>query len=165
MCTWPSRKATGSGASASAGRSRRLRAGGPLALPGTAVRRTSARLTYPFDVAVDSSGVVYVADTINHRIRRIGTDGINFETIAGTGHGRVQRGTAGEATRGATRQPVRHRAVNSAGYVFVADWGNHRIRRIAPDGTIETFAGNGGRGRRQRRRALPSQLNCSVPPA
>ena len=104
---------------------------------------TSARLTYPFDVAVDANGVVYVADTFNHRIRRIGTDGI-IETIAGTGT-EGYGGDGGEATAAHLNNPAGI-AVNSAGYVFVADWGNHRIRRIAPDGTIETFAGTGVSG-------------------
>lgn len=101
---------------------------------------TAARLTYPFDVAVDSSGVVYVADTINHRIRRIGTDA-TITTIAGTG-AEGYGGDGGPATAAQLDSPSGV-AVNSAGYVFVADWGNHRIRRIAPDGTIVTFAGTG----------------------
>ena len=104
---------------------------------------TSARLTWPFDVAVDASGVVYVADTFNHRVRRIGTDG-TITTIAGTGT-EGYGGDGGEATAAHLNNPSGV-AVSGAGYVFVAEFANHRIRRIAPDGTIETFAGTGVSG-------------------
>ena len=104
---------------------------------------TQARLTFPFDVAVDASGSVYVADTFNHRIRRIGTDG-TIETFAGTGEGGYG-GDGGSATEAQLLNPTGV-AVSGAGYVFVADWGNERVRRIAPDGTIATFAGTGVQG-------------------
>ncbi|MCZ0952873.1 MAG: leucine-rich repeat domain-containing protein [Rhodospirillaceae bacterium] len=101
---------------------------------------TQARLTFPFDVAVDAGGSVYVADTFNHRIRRIGKDG-TIETVAGTGI-EGYGGDGGPATGALLNYPSGV-AVSGAGYVFVADWGNHRIRRIAPDGMIVTFAGTG----------------------
>ena len=101
---------------------------------------TQARLTFPLDVAADASGSVYVADTFNQRIRRIGTDG-TIETIAGTGT-EGYGGDGGPAIEALFDNPSGV-AVSAAGYIFVADWGNHRIRRIAPDGTIVTFAGTG----------------------
>ncbi|MDD9998867.1 MAG: hypothetical protein OXQ89_14085 [Rhodospirillaceae bacterium] len=104
---------------------------------------TQARLNSPFDVAVDAMGSVYVADTFNHRIRRIGTDG-TIVTVAGTGMGGYG-GDGGPATEALLNNPTGV-AVTGAGYVFVADWGNDRIRRIAPDGTIVTFAGTGVEG-------------------
>ena len=104
---------------------------------------TQARLTFPFDVAADASGSVYVTDTFNHRIRRIGTDG-TIETVAGTGT-EGYGGDGGPATEALLDYPFGV-AVSGAGYVFVADWGNDRIRRIAPDGAIATFAGTGVEG-------------------
>jgi len=104
---------------------------------------TQASLNSPFDVAVDAMGSVYVADTFNHRIRRIGMDG-TIETVAGTGMGGYG-GDGGPATEALLNNPTGV-AVTGAGYVFVADWGNDRIRRIAPDGMIVTYAGTGVEG-------------------
>ena len=104
---------------------------------------TQARLTFPFDVAVDAGGSVYIADTLNQRIRRIDPDGM-IETFAGTGVAGFS-GDGGPATDAQVENPSGV-AVSAAGYVFVADWANHRIRRIAPDGTIATFAGTGAQG-------------------
>ena len=104
---------------------------------------TQARLSFPFDVAADASGSVYIADTLNQRIRRITPDG-TIETIAGTGtDGYGSDG--GPATDALLNNPSGV-SVSAAGYVFVADWANHRIRRIAPNGTIVTFAGTGANG-------------------
>ncbi len=64
-----------------------------------------------------------------------------METVAGTG----TDGYGGPATEALLNNPSGV-AVNAAGYVFVADWANHRIRRIAPNGAIATFAGTGAQG-------------------
>ncbi len=105
-----------------------------------------AQLNGPFDVAVDAAGYVYVADRVNHRIRRIGPDGI-IETFAGTGVAGYG-GDGGPVRRpgGALLNSPIGVAVDAAGYVYIADHANHRIRRIATDGTIETFAGMGVAG-------------------
>ena len=104
---------------------------------------TAARLNYPFDVEADADGNVYVADTINHRVRRITPDG-TIGTFAGTGDD-GDSGDGGPATAAQIDEPS-GLAVDGAGNVYVADWGNHKIRRIGPDGTITTFAGTGASG-------------------
>ena len=99
-----------------------------------------ARLDYPGGVAVDAKGAVYIADTDNHRIRRVGTDGI-ITTIAGTGT-RGFSGDEGPAVQARLDSPF-GAAVDAQGNVYIADFGNHRIRRVGTDGIIKTLAGSG----------------------
>ena len=108
--------------------------GGPAAV---------ARLDHPVGVALDAAGNVYVAEFEGHRVRRIAPDG-TIATIAGTGVAGFS-GDGGPATSAQLNQPVRV-ALDAAGNVYIADLDNHRIRRIAPDGTISTFAGTGVEG-------------------
>jgi DNA-binding beta-propeller fold protein YncE len=100
-----------------------------------------AAFNTPSAIAFDGKGNLYVADTGNHAIRRIAPDG-NVTTIAGNG-------TAGFADgKGAAARfngPVGI-TVDDAGFVYVADTYNDRIRRIAPDGSVSTFAGAGQPG-------------------
>jgi len=100
-----------------------------------------AQFNFPYDVAVDSSGTVYVADTGNHRIRRVLLDG-TVSTLAGSG----LPGFADGAGAGAQFDFPYGIAVDSSGTVYVADAGNYRIRKIQPDGTVSTLAGSGTRG-------------------
>ncbi len=86
----------------------------------------AARFNGPIGVAVAPDGAVYVADTYNDRIRRIGVDG-SVTTVAGGGGTGYQDGTAAEALFD-TPSGV---AVTAAGDVFVADTGNNLIRRVA----------------------------------
>jgi len=102
---------------------------------------STAKFDFPFDVAVDSAGTVYVADQFNHRIRKILPNG-TVSTLAGSG-------TAGFADgAGATAKfnYPKGVAVDSTGTVYVADEFNHRIRKILPDGTVSTLAGSGTQG-------------------
>ena len=102
---------------------------------------TSARFNYPEGLFVDSSGVTYVADTQNHRIRKISPSG-DVTTIAGTG-------TAGWLDgAGTTAQFRSPGAVTRAsdGTIYVSDTANHRIRKIATDNTVTTIAGDGTAG-------------------
>ena len=85
----------------------------------------SARFNSPFDLEVDSSGNVYVADYINHRIRRITPEG-EVSTFAGSGQSGDENGAAGEAQ---FRYPTGV-ATDSSDNVYVADKDNHRIRKI-----------------------------------
>ncbi|MEX0730375.1 MAG: SMP-30/gluconolactonase/LRE family protein, partial [Aquisalimonadaceae bacterium] len=101
---------------------------------------TAARLAMPADVAVDAAGHLYIADSWNHRIRRVSPDGV-ITTLAGTGNGGYA-GDGGPATAAQLRHPDGV-AVDAAGHLYIADFGNHRIRRVSPDGVITTVAGTG----------------------
>ena len=104
---------------------------------------TEARFAFPAGVAVDAAGNVYVADTGNHRVRKIGAAG-TITTLAGTGE-RGYGGDDGPATEARFALPAGV-AVDAAGNVYVADTGNHRVRKIGAAGTITTLAGTGERG-------------------
>ncbi len=100
-----------------------------------------ARFADPYGVAVDAQGVVYVADAgDNNRIRRIHADG-RVDTVAGQGEG-WRDGPALQAQFNTPSQI----ALDAAGNLFVADTGNHVIRRIGVDGTVSTLAGDGQPG-------------------
>jgi len=99
---------------------------------------TSAQLYAPSGVAVDAAGNLYIADSANNRIRMVANGVIT--TIAGNG-GSGFAGDNGPATAAAMVDPLGV-AVDSAGNVYFADWGNSRIRRIA-NGVITTVAGGG----------------------
>ncbi|NDE00551.1 MAG: choice-of-anchor D domain-containing protein, partial [Gammaproteobacteria bacterium] len=103
---------------------------------------TSAQLYSQFSVglAVDATGNVYVADRLNHRIRRIGTDG-KISTIAGNGTAGFS-GDGGLATAAQLNQPT-GLAFDRFGNLYVADGLNYRIRRVTPEGLISTVVGNG----------------------
>jgi sugar lactone lactonase YvrE len=104
---------------------------------------TAAKFKSPFGVAVDSAGTVYVADSSNHRIRKITPgDAGTVSTLAGSG----DPGNAdGPGTAAQFYQPYGV-AVDSAGTVYVADIDNHRIRKITPEGEVTTLAGSGNPG-------------------
>jgi DNA-binding beta-propeller fold protein YncE len=102
-----------------------------------------ARFNYFRGVAVDSDGNVLVADTENHRIRRITPQG-QVSTLAGTGEAGHRDGNAAEAQ---FNDPWGV-AVDKDGNVLVADTDNHRIRRITPQGQVSTLAGTGEVGYR-----------------
>ncbi len=101
---------------------------------------TSARLSAPQAVAVDGGGNTFFADTNNHRIRRVSPDG-TIATIAGTGSVGFS-GDGGAATSARLNSP-RGVGLDAGGNLLIGDTGNHRIRRVAPDGTITTVAGTG----------------------
>ncbi len=102
---------------------------------------TEALLNNPRDVAIDKDGTMYIADTGNQRIRRVGTDG-TITTIAGNGT-RGFGGDGGLAVNAQFNDPVYVAIGKKNGYIYVADQNNYRIRAIRPDGIIETVAGNG----------------------
>jgi RHS repeat-associated protein len=100
----------------------------------------AARLDEPSDVAAAPDGSVYLVDRGNHALRRIGTDG-RIATIAGNGSpgaGPEQ----GLAARSRLNRPD-DVLVDGDGALLVADAGNHRVRRIDPDGRVSTIAGTG----------------------
>ena len=103
-----------------------------------------ARFSCPYAMAVNrADGSVYVADTFNYRVRRIGPDG-KIETVAGTGTSGYS-GDGGPAIE-AQISSVLGLAVDGKGDLLIADTNNHRIRKVTPDGMISTVAGNGSSG-------------------
>ena len=104
---------------------------------------TAAELNGPTGLAMDASGNLYVADTGNERVRRIGTDG-TIATVAGSGVAGFS-GDGGAAAAASLRSPLAL-AADGSGAVYIADAGNHRIRRLGTDGTITTVAGSGNDG-------------------
>lgn len=100
-----------------------------------------ARFDDPYGIARDVEGTLYVADAgDNNRIRRIGTDG-TVTTLAGFSEGFAD----GEGTAARFNTPS-GLALDGAGNLYVADTGNHAIRRITPLGAVSTLAGTGVAG-------------------
>ena len=104
---------------------------------------TAAQISNIQGIAVDRWGNLYLADTDNHRVRKISPSGV-IGTLAGTGVAGFS-GDGGPAAAAQLNLPY-GLAADLAGYVYVADLGNDRVRRIGPDGVITTVAGNGIRG-------------------
>jgi uncharacterized protein (TIGR03437 family) len=94
-----------------------------------------AELNLPSAVAVDASGNIYIADTGNHRVRLVTTDG-EIATVAGTGDG-AYNGDNGAAVEIALSSPY-GLALDGQGNVFVADTGNNRVRRLSTTQTVVT---------------------------
>ncbi len=116
-------------------------------LPGAGVDgpvATSSRLSIPSHIIFDRIGNLLVTEQGSHRVRRIAPNGA-ISTVAGTGTPGFS-GDGGRATAAQLSQP-NATAVDAAGNIYIADMGNHRVRRVAPDGTISTIAGNGQIGR------------------
>jgi uncharacterized protein (TIGR03437 family) len=107
---------------------------------GDGSQAANAGLNQPSSVAVDSSGNVYIADRLNHRIRKVTPTGI-ISTFAGNGTAGFS-GDGGAAGSANLNSPSVV-AVDSSGNVYIADTNNRRIRRVTPGGTISTYAGNG----------------------
>ncbi len=102
-----------------------------------------AQLNTPRGMAVDGAGNLYIADTHNNRIRMVDFSG-TISTIAGTGE-RGFGGDGGPAVQAQLNIP-RGMAVDGAGNLFIAEPGNHRIRKVDSAGVITTVAGAGERG-------------------
>ncbi|MGW0933127.1 NHL domain-containing protein [Streptomyces sp. NPDC002644] len=103
----------------------------------------SAELNCPYGVAVDSTGTLYIADTDNHRVRQVTPDG-RIRTVAGTG----TPGFSGDGSPAAAAQlngPYGV-AIDGAGDLYITDADNHRVRKVAGDGTISTVVGTGTDG-------------------
>jgi sugar lactone lactonase YvrE len=113
----------------------------------------NAKLDEPAGVVVDTGGNIYIADSRNHRIRKVTLSG-QITTVAGSGardtfdfkgfpiYGGGYGGDGGPALQALLKNP-RGVAIDMAGNLFIADSGNQRIRRVNIAGTIDTIAGNG----------------------
>ncbi len=103
---------------------------------------TAAQLYTPSDVAVDSSGNVYIADTVNAVIRQVTTDG-NIHTSAGS-NVLGSTGDGGAATSAELNEP-QGVAVDSSGNLYISEFGDSKIREVVK-GIINTIAGTGSFG-------------------
>jgi sugar lactone lactonase YvrE len=123
----------------SAGNISTLAGNGTQGYSGDGGPAASAQLYWPFGLAVDAGGNVYIADRSNNVIRKVTPGGTIF-TFAGTG----SAGHSGDSGPAASAQLSYPNAValDSAGTVFVGE-GSGYVRKIAPGGTITTVAGNG----------------------
>ena len=104
---------------------------------------TSATLNSPQGVAVDSNGVIYIADTNNNVVRKVDTDG-NISTVAGTGTAGFS-GDGGAATSAELNHPY-YVAVDTVGNLYIADSFNNEVRKVDGSGNIKAFAGTGTSG-------------------
>ena len=98
----------------------------------------AAQFNYPTSVALDNAGNLYVSDTYNHKIRKITSTGV-VSTLAGSSGGY----TDGTGTAAKFKLP-RGVAVDKDENVYVSDSGNHKIRKITPNGVVSTLAGSSG---------------------
>jgi len=114
----------------------------------------NAQFAVPAGLALDASGNLFIADEYNHRIRMIPAVSDEFYgkdmtagyiyTIAGNGTQDFS-GDGGQATSASLNRPYGV-AVDGSGNVYIADHGNHRIRKVDASGTITTAAGDGTAG-------------------
>ncbi len=103
---------------------------------------TDAALRFPYGVTVDGVGNLFIADSLNQRVRKVDTNGI-INTVAGSGgFSGGFSGDGGAAVNAALRAP-RGVAVDGEGNLLIADVSNQRIRKVDTNGVITTVAGNG----------------------
>jgi uncharacterized protein (TIGR03437 family) len=112
---------------------------GSYGYSGDGGRATGAQLGAPWGVAVDAAGNLYIADSNNGVIRKVAANGI-ITTVAGNG----SNGYSGDGGPAASAQLYSPSgvAVDAAGNLYIADYRNSRIRKVATNGIITTVAGN-----------------------
>jgi len=102
----------------------------------------SAHLNFPTAVVVDREGNLYIADTMNHRVRMVDSQTGIISTVAGTGQARFS-GDGGPAHQAALNEPAAL-AVDDEGRLYIADQSNHRVRMVdLKTNVIQTIAGTG----------------------
>lgn len=106
---------------------------------------TSASLYVPSGMAIDSAGNLFIADSQNHRVRKVSAATQVITTVAGNGVGGFA-GDGGLATQASLNVPTAV-ALDGAGNLYISDALNFRIRKVnAATGIISTVAGNGASG-------------------
>jgi DNA-binding beta-propeller fold protein YncE len=102
-----------------------------------------ATLNFPSAVAVDSHGTLYIADTFNHRVRRVDKATGRISTLAGCGTARFS-GDGGPSEKAMLNEPVALALDERRAWLYIADLGNYRVRVVDLDSRkISTFAGSG----------------------
>jgi sugar lactone lactonase YvrE len=101
---------------------------------------TAARISNPRSVSVGNDNSFYIADTNNHRVRRVRPNGV-ISTYAGSGVSGFL-GDGGEATSARLSLPW-DVTMDAAGNLYIADFSNYRVRKVTAVGIISTFAGSG----------------------
>ena len=111
---------------------------------GENIPATQVGLNFPLGISLDATGNIYIADSENHRIRRVDITSGNVTTAVGSGIAGYS-GDGGPATQAQLNRPTAV-AVDNDGTIYVGDSENRRIRRVDPSGIITTIAGTGQRG-------------------
>ena len=102
---------------------------------------SAATVWQPTGVALDNAGNLYIADLNNAAVRKIAPTGI-ITTVAGKGRKFGYAGDGGPATAALLNQ-VTDIKIDASGNLYIADYGNQRVRMVTPTGTIGTIAGTG----------------------
>jgi len=99
-------------------------------------------LNDPIGIALDPSGNLFIADSLNLRLRKVSKNSIS--TVAGNGN--LSYGGDGGAASGAQMNAPQGVALDPSGNLYIADTGNNVIRKVSANGTIQTVSGNGAAG-------------------
>ena len=120
--------------------------GGSSGYSGVGGVATSALLNYPYGIAIDTTGNMYIADSDNHVIRMVNVDTNIITTVAGTAGSNGNIGDGGVATSALLNYPSGV-ALDTAGNIYIADVDNYVIRKVTKStGIITTVAGTGIQG-------------------
>ena len=101
---------------------------------------SAARFYNPYGISVDAAGNIFVSDTNNYTIRKVTSAGV-VTTLAGSPGSTGSTDATGSAARFGSPYEL---SVDTAGNVFVADRGNHTIRKVTSAGVVTTLAGQAG---------------------
>ena len=118
---------------------------GSIGFNGDGILAKSAQLNYPYGIALDAPGNVYITDTASHRIRKVTVSTGIITTIAGTGSSGYN-GDGIVATSAQLNFPY-DVALDGSGNVYFTDYANHRVRKVTVStGIMTTIAGTGSSG-------------------
>ena len=101
---------------------------------------TAAQLNWPEGICLDKNGNLYIADYLNNRVRKVSTNGI-ISTVAGTSNIILGNGDGGLASSATLSGPY-GLCIDKLGNLFIADYYDHRIRKVSTTGIITTYAGS-----------------------